>query len=371
MIYLIGGSSHVGKTLLAQKLMERTGIPYLSLDHLKMGFIRTGMTQLTVEDDYEMRYWMWPFVAEMIKTAIENDQSMIIEGCYIPSEWKDSFTKAYLTHIRCLFLVMTESYIRDHVSDIKDYANVIEKRLDDQIDVERLIACSREFEEECKEHGIPCYVIDKLYCPEDILNAILTKSDPISESDLSLRRAAVLIPIVREKEGPALLMEVRSLSVWQPGEICFPGGHVEAGESSVETALRETNEELGIPVSYVKVLKEMEPERHITDMLVHPVLAEIDSYDIEKLSLQKEEVGGVFTLPLAWLASHEPAVYDLSDPQSEKLPLTLRQYLKNYKRRGTGGTTLYWEYGAYGIWGLTARLLARIREHDCLSGLKL
>ncbi|MBQ5515127.1 MAG: hypothetical protein IIT84_05525 [Oscillospiraceae bacterium] len=53
MVYLIGGSSHVGKTLLAQKLMERLKIPYLSLDHLKMGFIRTGMTELTVNDDYK------------------------------------------------------------------------------------------------------------------------------------------------------------------------------------------------------------------------------------------------------------------------------------------------------------------------------
>ena len=95
MIILLGGSSHVGKTLIAQKLMEKTMIPYVSLDHLKMAFIRTGQTDLTVEDDYEMRYFLWPFAAEMIKTAIENNQNMIIEGCYIPGEWKDSFTDDY------------------------------------------------------------------------------------------------------------------------------------------------------------------------------------------------------------------------------------------------------------------------------------
>ena len=72
MIILIGGSSHVGKTLLAQKLMERLKMPYLSLDHLKMMFIRGGLTDLTVEDDYEMRYFLWPYAAELIKTAIEN-----------------------------------------------------------------------------------------------------------------------------------------------------------------------------------------------------------------------------------------------------------------------------------------------------------
>ncbi len=173
MIYLIGGSSHVGKTLLAQKLMERTGFPYLSLDHLKMGFIRTGMTHLTVEDDWEMRYWMWPFVAEIIKTAVENDQNMIIEGCYIPSEWRDSFTEKYLAHIRSLFIVMTETYIREHLSDIEKQADVIEKRLDDQIDAERLIECSRTFEEECKAQGIPCYVIRDRFCVEDMVNAVL------------------------------------------------------------------------------------------------------------------------------------------------------------------------------------------------------
>ena len=84
MILLIGGSSHVGKTLLSQKLMEKYHWPYLSLDHLKMGLIRRGMTALTVEDDYEMRYLLFPLAAEMIKTAVENRQNMIVEGFYIP-----------------------------------------------------------------------------------------------------------------------------------------------------------------------------------------------------------------------------------------------------------------------------------------------
>ena len=172
MIYLIGGSSHVGKTLLAQKLMERTGYPYTSLDHLKMGFIRTGMTDLTVEDDLEMRYWMWPFVVEIIKTAIENNQNMIIEGCYIPAEWKGSFSEEYLTNIKSMFVVMSESYIRTHFSDIGSFANVIEKRLDDELDMERLIACSAGFMEDCVEYDIPCFVIDEKFSVDDMLEAI-------------------------------------------------------------------------------------------------------------------------------------------------------------------------------------------------------
>lgn len=174
MIYLIGGSSHVGKTLLAQKLMEKTGYPYTSLDHLKMGFIRTGMTDLTVEDDLEMRYWMWPFVVEIIKTAVENNQNMIIEGCYIPAEWKDSFSDEYLAHIKCMFIVMSEAYIRNNFSDIAGFANVIEKRLDDELDMERLIACSAGFMEDCAEYDVPCFVIDEKFSVDDMLEAILT-----------------------------------------------------------------------------------------------------------------------------------------------------------------------------------------------------
>ena len=173
MIYLIGGSSHVGKTLLAQKLMERTGYPYTSLDHLKMGFIRSGMTNLTVEDDVEMRYWMWPFVTGMIKTAIENEQNLILEGCYIPAEWQDSFSEEEIPHIRCMFIVMSEEYIRNHIAEIKDYANVIEIRLDDEIDMERLIDCSAGFKKDCEEYGIPCYVIDDEFCIDDILNSVI------------------------------------------------------------------------------------------------------------------------------------------------------------------------------------------------------
>ena len=173
--------------------------------------------------------------------------------------------------------------------------------------------------------------------------------------------AAVLIPIVLDKDEPALLMEVRSLNVLQPGEVCFPGGHIEAGENCVDTALRETYEELGILPASVNVLQRLEPEWHKENKSVYPVLAEIDSFEPERLLLRQEEVSEVFTIPFAWLLSHEPAVYDLSDPESETLPVVLRKYLRNYKR-GSNTTTFYWAYEQYGIWGLTARLLVRFRD---------
>ncbi len=185
-------------------------------------------------------------------------------------------------------------------------------------------------------------------------------SAPEEEKTVPTPSAAILIPIVRDKDEPALLMEVRSLKVRQPGEVCFPGGHIEEGETCMDAALRETYEELGIRPSSVNVLPGMEPEWHREKKYVYPVLAEIDPFEPESLLLRREEVSEVFTMPFSWLLSHEPAVYDVSDPESEKLPVILRRYLRNYKRGSF--TTYYWAYEQYGIWGLTARILVRFRD---------
>ena len=185
-------------------------------------------------------------------------------------------------------------------------------------------------------------------------------SAPKEEKNVPTPTAAILIPIVRDKDEPALLMEVRSLNVRQPGEVCFPGGHIEAGETCMDAALRETYEELGIRPSSVNVLPGMEPEWHREKKYVYPVLAEIDPFEPESLLLRQEEVSEVFTMPLSWLLSHEPTVYDISDPESEKLPVILRQYLRNYQRGPN--TTYYWAYERYGIWGLTAMFLVRFRD---------
>ena len=129
---LIAGASHTGKTALAQRMLEEYHYPYLSIDHLKMGLIRSGNTALTpTSDDRELTAYLWPIVREMVKTAIENGQNLIVEGCYIPFDWADSFEPDYRADIRFYCLVMSENYIRTHFDDIRSYANVIEKRLDD------------------------------------------------------------------------------------------------------------------------------------------------------------------------------------------------------------------------------------------------
>lgn len=133
MIVLITGASHTGKTALAQKFLEKYKYPYLSIDHLKMGLIRSGNTKFTpMSEDKALTEYLWPIVREMIKTAIENKQNLVVEGCYIPFDWQKDFNNEHLEAIKYYCLIMSEEYIRNHFADIKKYANVIEKRLDDE-----------------------------------------------------------------------------------------------------------------------------------------------------------------------------------------------------------------------------------------------
>lgn len=163
MIILIGGASHTGKTFFAQRLLEEYHYPYLSIDHLKMGLIRSGQTELTPMDD-EMTDYLWPIVREMVKTAIENEQNLIVEGCYIPFDWKKDFDEEYLKNIRYCCLIMTPHYIENHFSDIKIHARVIEKRLADSgLDAQELIRENKRNLTRCRQYGCEYILIDDEY----------------------------------------------------------------------------------------------------------------------------------------------------------------------------------------------------------------
>lgn len=164
MVLMISGASHTGKTALAHRLLKKYSIPYLSIDHLKMGLIRSGQTPLTPEDDEELVPYLWSIVKEIVKTAVENRQDLIIEGCYIPFDWRDSFDEAYLSDLRCVWLIMSEDYIRRNFDDIKKYANVIENRLDDGwLTPEALISDNAENLAGCIEHGCEYVMISDDY----------------------------------------------------------------------------------------------------------------------------------------------------------------------------------------------------------------
>lgn len=173
MIILITGASHTGKTALAQKLLEKYKYPYISIDHLKMGLIRSGNTTLTpMSDDENLTQYLWPIVREMIKTAIENKQNLIIEGCYIPFDWKKDFEEEYLAYIKYVCLIMSEKYIRTHFEDVKAYANVVECRLDDaDCIMENVLEDNAKVLAMCEKHELDYVLIDEKY-EIDVIKAV-------------------------------------------------------------------------------------------------------------------------------------------------------------------------------------------------------
>lgn len=165
MVVLIAGASHTGKTLLAQKLLEKYAIPYLSIDHLKMGLIRSGNTKLTPQSsDGALTAYLWPIVREIARTALENRQNLCIEGCYIPFDWEKDFSMAERADIRYCCLVMSERYIRAHFREIRAYADVVEKRLDDtDCTLESVLADNARNLALAQAYGVDYQLIDGEY----------------------------------------------------------------------------------------------------------------------------------------------------------------------------------------------------------------
>lgn len=165
MIIIITGASHTGKTILAQKLLEKHKYPYLSIDHLKMGLIRSGNINLSpLSNDTELTAYLWPIVREMIKTAIENKQNLIVEGCYIPFDWKRDFESVYLESIKYCCLIMSDNYIKNHFTDIKKHARDIENRIDDDCcTMQSVLADNARMLELAQKHKVNYLLIDDKY----------------------------------------------------------------------------------------------------------------------------------------------------------------------------------------------------------------
>ncbi len=174
MVFLITGASHTGKTLLAQRMLEAYHCPYLSIDHLKMGLIRSGYTDLTpMDSDEALTAYLWPVVREMVKTAVENRQSLIVEGCYIPFDWRRDFYGEYLDSIRYLCLAFPESYIDEHYGEIMAHASDIEARAEDpDCTADWLKAENRRFAEGCRACGERVVLIEGDY--EETIRALLS-----------------------------------------------------------------------------------------------------------------------------------------------------------------------------------------------------
>ena len=176
MIILITGASHTGKTLLSQRLLETCHYPYLCIDHLKMGLIRSGNTELTPEDDDSLTEYIWPIVREIVKTAIENHQHLIVEGCYVPFDWRKDFDEDYLASIHFICLAMTDSYIDAHFEEIKGHASDIESRLEDSdCTIDNMKADNRRYIEGFRQAGERIVLIDTDY--EKAIRTVLEKTD--------------------------------------------------------------------------------------------------------------------------------------------------------------------------------------------------
>ena len=164
MILLISGASHAGKTLLAKKLVEKYHYPAFSIDHLKMGLIRSGNTELSpLSPDEDLTAYLWPIVREMIKTAIENKQNLIVEGCYIPADWANDFDEAYLQQIRYYCLILSENYIKNHFDDICGFANIIEHRIADDFTMEEALRENAEMLTLAQKHDLNYILINDQY----------------------------------------------------------------------------------------------------------------------------------------------------------------------------------------------------------------
>lgn len=164
MVILIGGLSSVGKTLMSQRLMEKYRLPYTSIDHIKMGLIR-GLPgcPFTEEEDDKAEVFLWPILRGIIMTAIENDQNIILEGCYIPPEKLSDFPSDYLPFIIPYYLCFSEAYLRAHFDLLKSHQSDIEHRGEDDRPPERFIKESLRVAQRAAEAGAKCFVIDGDY----------------------------------------------------------------------------------------------------------------------------------------------------------------------------------------------------------------
>ena len=145
-------------------MLEKYKYPSFSIDHLKMGLIRSGNTSLTPLDDDALTDYLWPIVREMIKTVIENRQNLIVEGCYVPFDWRKDFSDRYLNEIRFICLAMTGDYINKYYGDIVGNSSAIESRLDDsECTVSNLKEDNRRFCEGFQQAGEQVTLIDESF----------------------------------------------------------------------------------------------------------------------------------------------------------------------------------------------------------------
>ena len=170
---------------------------------------------------------------------------------------------------------------------------------------------------------------------------------------------AVLVPLVQREDGLHVLYEVRALTLRrQPGEVCFPGGHIEVGETPEQCALRETEEELGIPMDKIRVLGRLDFIAHRANFIMYPILALIDGGTADRMSVCEAEVGETFEVPLSHLLTTEPIEYDyeLIPTPARNFPYEILNIPRDYKWQIGSENVPVYPWQGHAIWGLTGRI---------------
>ncbi|MDR3295557.1 MAG: CoA pyrophosphatase [Clostridiales Family XIII bacterium] len=168
---------------------------------------------------------------------------------------------------------------------------------------------------------------------------------------------SVLAPLVVRGGELHFLFELRSENLRrQPGEVSFPGGKVERGESPRECAIRETSEELGIPQAHIEVLGELDYIPAYSDTL-YSFLGVLPDADYEK-TMNRDEVREIFLAPAAFFMENEPEVYsfDVRPKVDEDFPYGKIRQAQGYKWRSSTMTVPIYSFGDKVIWGMTARI---------------
>ena len=173
---------------------------------------------------------------------------------------------------------------------------------------------------------------------------------------------AVLCPLVEQEDGLHLIFEVRARGVSQPGEVCFPGGRMEPGESPAQCALRETEEELSIPSDEITLLGTPDFICNQSGFLLRPVLGLVSAQGFAALSASADEVAEVFTAPLSFFKETPPDErhYDLLPVVAEDFPYETVGIPRDYRwNRGRVDIPI-WYWQGHAVWGMTARLVRDI-----------
>ena len=174
----------------------------------------------------------------------------------------------------------------------------------------------------------------------------------------SMKRASVLIPLVKDNGKYSILFELRSKKMRrQPGEISFPGGGIENNETPREACIRETCEEIGTTKDNINIISPLDIYVSHANLIIHPYLGEIK--DISDLNINKDEVDHIFLVPIDYLKKYNASVYtnDVKVVPNKDFPYNKIPNKEKYEFATGEYPVLFYEYKGYVIWGITARIL--------------